>query len=76
MISNVGKALAHNSSDNRADFFPCSPRLCLGGRKKAGGEFNPRAGVCRCSDIYMALLAQGCQLSERVIMKINCTKAI
>lgn len=63
VISHIRKALTHNSSNNKADFFPSLAKaLSGGGGGNAGGEFNPRVGICGCLDIYMALAMAVCLL--------------
>lgn len=62
VISHISKALTHNSSNNKADFFPSFAKALSGGKKNAGGEFNPRVGICGCLDIYMALATAVCLL--------------
>lgn len=63
VISHSSEALAHHSSNNKVDFLFVFSSLSKTGRKKnAGGEFNPRVGICGCLDIYMALAVAACVL--------------
>lgn len=36
VISHISKALTHNSSNNKADFFPSLAKALSGGKKKCG----------------------------------------
>lgn len=78
-MSHVGKALAHNSSNNKADFYFFSPPLACQGSVWAGGEMreaNLILGLASAGVWIFIWFAQGYQLSERVIMKINSVKAV
>lgn len=74
-MSHVGKALTHNFSNNKADFdFFLPPRLCLGRGEMR--EANLILGLASAGVWIFIWFAQGYQLSERVIMKINSVKAV